>query len=77
MKPRLEVNKPSSMSPNTNFNNYYQKSMVKCTKSEQNRTCEMGLLWETGDQILDKCSIVHIRPIYKLATKLLKVKTNH
>ena len=34
----------------------------------------MRLLWETKDHIVDKCSITHIQPIYKLATKLSKIK---
>jgi len=48
--------------------------MVKCIRYAQNSTCEMGLLWETRDHILDECSVMHIRPIYKLATKLSKIK---
>ena len=34
----------------------------------------MGLLWETENNITDKCSIMHARPIYKLATRLSKIK---
>jgi len=34
----------------------------------------MGLLWKTENYIVDKCSTIRIPPIYKLATKLLKIK---
>jgi len=51
--------------------------MVKCTTLAQNYTCEIGLLCEIGEHIIDQCSIMHIWHIYKLATKRLKVKTNH
>jgi len=48
--------------------------MIKCARWAQNYICEMGLLWETRDHFVDKCSIRHTWPMHKLATKLSKIK---
>ena len=71
---KTEVKWPSRMSLNQISTYQHRKSLFKCTTWAQPHTCEVELSWKLENETLDKCPIMHILLVYKLATKQLEIE---